>query len=189
MLFASDIQEGRNYIRGHFPNINEEKKGVLSREYSTDEILAALKSISLHKAPRPDGYQPIFYQRSWEITGQIVVAFIKNILRGKPIPDRTADTLIALVPKVEKPSKVSQFRSIRLCNMIYKVAAKTIANRTMLLLPALISTLQSSIIQGRQGIDNVVEVREALHSINLRKGKKGSMVIKLDLDKAYDRME
>lgn len=42
---------------------------------------------------------------------------------------------------------------------------------------------------GRQSIDNVLICQEILHSISQKKGRKGAMVINLDLEKAYNRME
>lgn len=48
---------------------------------------------------------------------------------------------------------------------------------------------QDSFVVGRQSIDNVIGYKEVIHSINKRKRKKGAMIIKLDMEKAYDRME
>lgn len=44
-------------------------------------------------------------------------------------------------------------------------------------------------MSGRQGIYDVMIFQEVLHSLSIKKGKKGSTVIKLDLKKAYDRLE
>lgn len=45
---------------GHFPNINEESKAFLSREFSMEEILAALMSTSPLKAPGPGAINLFF---------------------------------------------------------------------------------------------------------------------------------
>lgn len=50
----------------------------------------------------------------------------------------------------------------------------------------LVGEYQSSFILGRQSIDNVIIVQEALHSMRRKVGKKGWMIFKLDLEKAYD---
>lgn len=53
----------------------------------------------------------------------------------------------------------------------------------------LISPLQSSFLPGRSGLDYVIIVQEVVHSFAALKGTKGNMIIKLDLEKAYDRLE
>lgn len=70
------------------------------------------------------------------------------------------------------------------------MASKVLANRLKFVLPALISNLQSAFIPKRMIIDNVILAFEALHTMTTRqKGNKGSMSLKLDMEKAYDRVE
>lgn len=38
-------------------------------------------------------------------------------------------TFIALIPKVAKPRKVNEYKLISLCNVLYGIVAKVIANR------------------------------------------------------------
>ena len=42
---------------------------------------------------------------------------------------------------------------------------------------------------GRKGVDNVVIAQEIIHTINRKKGKVEYIVVKIDLEKAYDRLE
>ncbi|GLT84226.1 hypothetical protein SLE2022_024710 [Rubroshorea leprosula] len=105
------------------------------------------------------------------------------------MPDSWSQSLIALVPKIPNPEMVSQFRPIGLCNVIYKAVTKIIVLRMKNLMGNLISPLQSSFIPGRNGMDNVLILRELVHSFTKRKGRVGDMIVKLDLEKAYDRLE
>lgn len=57
------------------------------------------------------------------------------------------------------------------------------------MLDDLINPLQGSFIPGCRAIDNVIIVQEAVHSLKHKKGSAGSMVIKIDLEKAFDRLE
>ena len=99
-------------------------------------------------------------------------------------------TYIALIPKAHKPRKVTEFRPISLCNVIYRLIAKTIANRMKPILAQIISPNQSAFIPNRLITDNIIIGYECLHKIRHNKGKRNGLVaLKLDISKAYDRME
>ena len=110
------------------------------------------------------------------------------VLSGHPLPSALNDTFITLIPKVPNPETVTQFRPIGLCNVTYKLITKCLVNRLKKVLPDLISPIQSSFVPGRQITDNVIVMQEVLHSMRRKTGGKGWMAIKLDLEKAYDRL-
>ncbi|KAG6437982.1 hypothetical protein SASPL_102913 [Salvia splendens] len=69
-----------------------------------------------------------------------------------------------------------------------ELATKTIANRLKQLMPLIIGTTQSSCVAGRHIFDNIVIAQEAIHSMRNKSGKTGTMALKVDLEKAYDRV-
>ena len=66
---------------------------------------------------------------------------------------------------------------------------KILVNRIRPFLDDLISPNQNSFIPGRGSEVNFIIASEIIHSMNKKKGKKGLFPLKLDLEKAYDRLE
>ena len=107
-------------------------------------------------------------------------------------PPKFNETHIVLIPKVNQPRRVTKYRpiSISLCNVIYKLLAKTLANHLRKILPIIISDTQSAFVNSRLITDNVLVALETMHHISQRKtGRQGEMTGKLDMSKAYDRVE
>lgn len=88
-----------------------------------------------------------------------------------------------------KPSLLRKFRPINLCNVVFKLVSKVIVRRLRGVWGEIINPTQASFVPGRQSINNVVICQELKHTLRFTKAKRGGTVIKLDLEKAYDRME
>ena len=139
------------------------------------------------KAPGPDGMNVLFCQRFWHVVGDTVVDAVLDFLNTGHMLLDINHTYTVLIPKVKNPEKMSDFRPISLCNVIYKIISKVLANRLKQVLPNIISPIQSVFAPGCLITDNVLLAYETLHSMHCR--KKGYMALKLDVSKAYDRVE
>lgn len=85
---------------------------------------------------------------------------------------------------------MSKFRPISLCNVIYKLAEKVLANRLKCILDDIIYVNQGTFVPGRLITDNVIASFKLNQFLRRKtRGSKGHFALKLDMKKAYDRVE
>ncbi len=93
-------------------------------------------------------------------------------------------THIALIPKIKSP------KSMHLCIVLYKIILKVLANRIKKVLSQVISDTQSAFVPGRLITDNLLVAFESLNYMKIkRQGRTTHMVVKLDMSKAYNKVE
>ena len=104
-------------------------------------------------------------------------------------PSELNKTNIVLIPKYSQPTTMKDLRPIALCNVAYKIMAKVLVNRLKETLPLIISDAQSGFVPGRSICDNVLAAFEVIHYMKRKtKGKRGNVALKIDISKAYDRI-
>lgn len=116
--------------------------------------------------------------------------FCLYCLNSCSLPEGLNDTEIVLISKVKKPDKITNLRPISLCNVIVKIMTKMIANRLKSVLDSIISDAQSAFIPGRLITDNLIIAFVIGHYLRrCTQGKTGISSLKIDMSKAYDRVE
>ncbi|KAK2650563.1 hypothetical protein Ddye_018052 [Dipteronia dyeriana] len=106
------------------------------------------------KAPGPDGIPILFFYKYWNIVGLEVTKACLGVLNEGHGLEEVNETLIILIPKSKQLERITEFRPISLCNVLYKIVVKVLAIRSRGVL-----------------------------------GEVGAMALKLDMCKAYDRVE
>lgn len=114
---------------------------------------------------------------------------VSNFYNTACIPPEINRTHITLIPKVNAPQTIKDYRPISLCNVIYKVIAKSLADRIKAHLPHIIHPSQTAFIQGRHIATSIIIAQEIIHSFNLKSWKHKAFLLKVDLAKAFDRIE
>jgi exonuclease III len=153
------------------------------------EIFVAIKELGLNKAPGPDGMTGLFYKTYWPIVKDSVVKSVQSFFKGGFLLKEFNHTNIALIPKVDNPSRVNHFHPISLTNFNYKIISKILSNRFKPLLKKIVSPSQSAFLKGRSIHDNTILAHELFHSMKQKKGNGALMALKLDMEKAFDSME
>lgn len=136
---------------------------------------------------------------------QIVVTFLPKVLtysRERCDRDRVKSTQSCQGPNEYEPhiyhsdseNKLSWVRkrfSLDITvNVIIKIVTKTIANQLKRYLPSPINETQSAFMPGRMITNNaLITLENFYYSIKRKSGRKVYMELKLDMEKAYDRVE
>ncbi|KAL8108560.1 hypothetical protein AgCh_024870 [Apium graveolens] len=189
-LFTATETEWERVISCVSRKVSAEQNVMLLAEVDEKEVKAALFNMHPEKSPGPDGMSPGFYQKCWPIVKDDVVKLVKQFFITGAVNDQLKSTNIALIPKKQNPVVMTDLRPISLCNVIYKVISKVLANRLKQVLDNVISDTQSAFIPGRLITDNIMVAFEVIHYMKRKtRGKEAWMALKLDMSKAYDRVE
>jgi hypothetical protein len=124
------------------------------------EIWGILKAIRRNAFPRPNGFNVGFYLSPWSWIGDNVTNLVRNFYTTVIIPPHLNDTQIALIPKKLAPHFPLDFRPISLCNVVYKIIAKSLSNRLKEHFPDYVHPSQQAFIEGRRISNNIIVAQE-----------------------------
>ncbi|XP_074301549.1 uncharacterized protein LOC141632948 [Silene latifolia] len=157
--------------------------------FTRKEIRTDVFQLGPTKSPGPDGIPAIFYQKFWCHIKTEVEDAVLFMLNNGTISSDFNRTAITLIPKVNSPETVDNFRPISLCNVIIKIVTKCISNRLKKVMPFLVGDYQNGFVPGRNIGDNILLSHELLHHITKKRfGKRCLLAVKVDMSKAYDRL-
>ncbi|MBA0650343.1 hypothetical protein Goklo_017772, partial [Gossypium klotzschianum] len=139
--------------QGQFPLISSTDKVNLEVGIGDEEVRKAIFAVTPWKAPGFDG-------------------MVRQVLEEHQLNLWINRTLLVLLPKVQSPKKIMQFRLISLCMVLYKFVRKVIINLLRPLMGSLDKHNQASFVLGKCISDNIVVAQEVVHSMWNFKGKK-----------------
>ncbi|GJY81166.1 protein LAZ1 [Tanacetum coccineum] len=158
------------------------------RNVTNEEIKTAMFDIGDDRAPGPDGFTPAFFKKNWDIVGNDVCNAMREFFINGQLLKEINHTFLALIPKVSTPLKVTDYRSISCCNVLYKCISKILTNRIIDGLKEAISENQSTFIPGRRISDNILITQELMHNYHRNRGPPRCL-FKVDIQKAYDTVD
>ncbi|GJU19992.1 RNA-directed DNA polymerase, eukaryota [Tanacetum coccineum] len=171
-----------------FPiRLDSDQVDDLEREVSDEEIKAAVWDCGVNKTPGPDGFSFEFFRKYWNIIGSDIIQAVKEFFDKGSFPRGCNSSFIALIPKIQDAKFVKNYRPISLIGSIYKIISKVMANRLRLVLPTLISEVQSAFVANRQILDGPFILNELISWCKHTKFK--GMIFKVDFEKAFDSVK
>jgi hypothetical protein len=163
-----------------FPRIVQENEvETLERPVTSAEVLEVLKGFAKDKSPGPDGWTMEFFLFFFDLVGQDLLDVVEESRATGAVNKALNSTFIALIPKVNCPSTLGDFRPISMCNLCYKIISKILAKRIQPILSRALSEEQLGFLKGRQILDAIGTAQECMHNIKLKKLQ--AIILKLDL--------
>ncbi|KAK4380914.1 hypothetical protein Sango_3020500 [Sesamum angolense] len=168
--------------------LTQEEADLISAAVTQTEIKEAIFDIDEDSAPGPDGYTSAFFKAAWPVVGEDISEAVNEFFRTGRLLKQINATLLVLIPKVQMPSQVSDYRSIAYCNVLYKTISKIIVKRMQTILHQLIDYSHNAFVPGRIISDDILLAQELLAGYNQAR-LPPRCTIKVDLKKAYDTVE
>lgn len=190
-IFSSSTPTYLDYIlsqMGH--SVIDQMYEHLQKPFVEEEILSAIHQISATKILGSNGMPGLFYQKFQHIIHANILITILDILNNNINPSYLSHAYICLIPKIKKLDTPKDYIPISLCNLIIKTFTKTLANKLKTVLPDIIHSIQIAFVLEKLITDNALVIFENFHYIkNRSKWRNKYFTLKLDLSKAYDRVE
>ncbi|GKF45797.1 putative RNA-directed DNA polymerase, eukaryota, reverse transcriptase zinc-binding domain protein, partial [Tanacetum coccineum] len=143
-----------------------EAANSMIREVSDKEIRDTMFSMGDNKASGPDGFLAAFFKEAWDIIRVDVCKAIKEFFINGILLKELNHTIIALIPKVNTPLRINDYRPISCCNTLYKCISKIISNRMKESLSELINLNQSAFIPGLARCAFKVDIQKAYDTVD-----------------------
>ena len=144
-LFTAQADLEPDLVCQHVPRkVSEAMCDFVEQPFLPEEVEMALFQMGPSKAPGPDGFTAGFFQRHWALVKDSVLSAVLGFLNRGEMSNEVNKTVLVLIPKVTNPQELTQFRPISLCNVLYKICSKAMANRLRGVLDDIISEEQSA---------------------------------------------
>jgi len=159
----------------------------LIKPFSVDEVKNAVWDCDSCKSPGPDGVNFGFNKEFWFELKKDVMRFLTEFHRNEKLTRGINTNFIALIPKVDSPQHLNEYRPISSVGYLYKILAKVLANRLRVVVGSVSSETHSAFVKNRQILHGILIANEVVDETC--KSKKELMPFKVNFEKAYDSVD
>lgn len=156
------------------------------KEKSFKEVETIVKEKLNNNVLGPNRFTTHFFKACWHFLNEDIYALVEESHRMQWVWSSLNATLFTLIPKSNHANGPRGFRPIALWNVIYKIISFVIVRQLKPLLKIIIISEQIWFVKGRKIFNDIVTTHEIIHSLN--HSEKLRMLFKMDLSKAYDRL-
>ncbi|GLU19817.1 hypothetical protein SLE2022_360420 [Rubroshorea leprosula] len=168
-LFTEEMWSRPKLENISFEQISEAQNCFLTAPFTEEEIRAAVWDCDNSKAPGPDGLNFRFVKLFWGTIKKEIMEFIQEFHDTGRLVKGANESFVVLIPKVNDPEKIEEYRPISLIGVMYKILSKLLANRLRNVLDGVIGDTQMAFIAGRQLPESVVIANEVLDEVKNKK--------------------
>ncbi|KAK5834456.1 hypothetical protein PVK06_018334 [Gossypium arboreum] len=133
-----------------FKTFSEVRMRKLEESFSMREIKEAIWSCDESKAPGPDDFNLCFFRKCWETVKDDLCDLLSEFFSTGKLEKSLNSSFITLIPKVENPVEITDFRPICLVSSLYKIVSKVLSRRLREMVGEVVSDTQCTFIKGRQ---------------------------------------
>lgn len=170
------------------PSINPDEASSLDTPFTINELRSALMCMQNGKCPGPDGFPAEFYKTFADVLSPLLLNMFNESLKNGSLPLTLRQATISLILKKDKdPLSCSNYRPISLLCADVKILAKMLAGRLERVLPNIIAADQTGFVKNRHSFHNIRRLFDILYSPVT--SDKPELVISMDAEKAFDRVE
>ena len=157
----------------------------MCHKFIDKDIRDAIFSIPNTKSRGPDGYSSEFFKSTWSKTSPLLCLAIQNFFQIGSLPSHLSETKLIVLPKVDHPQSVTEFRPISCCNVLYKCISKLLCQRIKAILHIIIHQSQGTFVRGRELLYNVLICHDIARGYQ-RKHITPRCILEVDVQKAFD---
>lgn len=144
--------------------ISIEMAHQLVAEFDEHEVWDVLRCCDGNKSPGPDGFNLLSIKKCWDFMKGGIMEFMNEFHRRAKLPKGINSSFITLIPKVENPVSLTEYRPISLIGSMYKILSKVLAARIKVTIPVIVGEVQSAFSKGKNIQDGILIANEVVDS-------------------------
>jgi hypothetical protein len=171
----------------NFSVLSAEANLTLVQPFLMPEIEEVIRDTDGNKSPGPDDFNFTFVKSFWSLVKAEVFDLFTQFHGSAKLPRSFSSYFVSLIPKINSPFSLGDFRPISLLGCLYKIIAKVLTARLARVMNSIVEPTQSVFLKGRNLVDGVVVVNEVVDLA--RRNGQSCLILKVDFEKAYDLVE